>query len=99
CRLRVMLVNLLLTPPLQPSTHDLSLHDALPISCRAPSTNWTGFVKKSNGSTKTPPPSTIGLTSRPRPPQIKDTHRDHRHTHTRRSEEHTSELQSRFDLV
>src|SRR5699024_11471973 len=36
---------------------------ALPIcrkktTCRASSTNLTGFVKKSNGSVKTPPPST-----------------------------------------
>src|SRR5699024_11980957 len=38
---------------------------------RVSSTNLTGFVKKSNGSVKTPPPSTIGLTSRPRPPQIR----------------------------
>src|SRR5699024_12627920 len=95
-------------PPLPSSpTFYLSLHDALPISCR-PASTTTRRTSPRRPLTPPPhprlptrqPPQTPHRPSTPpaRPVRTDQTRRPPRPTHPR-SEEHTSELQSRFDLV
>src|SRR5699024_11583893 len=92
----------LFAPPPPPDAPPLSLHDALPISSRSrprscsPPARWTRRASASSpSSTRAAPPSGCRATSpsagctRPTSPTTKPS----------RSEEHTSELQSRFDLV
>src|SRR5699024_12089143 len=76
-----------LSTPLAPTYHyPLSLHDALPICSSPPGTKGRSSPRGRNGSG---PAGTAGTRSR----------ESSRRSHTPRSEEHTSELQSRFDLV
>src|SRR5699024_11581481 len=79
--------------PPPPDTHPLSLHDALPI-CPPRRRRWPGSTgrRRIRGADHVDPPgrgtrAAGGEDTAPR---------SHRHP---RSEEHTSELQSRFDLV
>src|SRR5699024_12171517 len=87
-----------LTPAAPPHISTLSLHDALPISSVAPD-----VVSRA----RQPPPGVGcagrdcdagGLKRRPRPHESPDSSSRRRRSPPR-SEEHTSELQSRFDLV
>src|SRR5207249_10410975 len=88
--------------PAPPALYTLSLHDALPISKRIspgfsqrsvegvprrPAVRLRGFELPSAGTTKISPPLAPASLIRPSMKAIW------------RSEEHTSELQSRFDLV
>src|SRR5206468_13069885 len=77
--------------PATPDIYTLSLHDALPI--------WRGTPS----STSARAPAGTGSTARassPRPPSTRRAARsDRRCRSATRSEEHTSELQSRSDLV
>src|SRR5699024_12445447 len=92
------------TPVTSPSAAPLSLHDALPISGCAPAWSRRAPHRSQTGTAAPPrsPAQWAGThTARAAPQQS----RSHRTTlllsylHTPRSEEHTSELQSRFDLV
>src|SRR5688572_32951459 len=69
--------------PAPTEIYTLSLHDALPISTTRPGRCW--------------PPCGIG----PRPPSLRKSNspRPRRASPARRSEEHTSELQSQSNLV
>src|SRR5699024_12493810 len=69
----------------------LSLHDALPISSVPSSSTWDGASTPASTSRSTPRP-----TSRAFAPTCSTWSES---PARRRSEEHTSELQSRFDLV
>src|SRR5699024_12423081 len=80
------------TPPLL-STR--SLHDALPIS----RSSWTGRRTTARRPPSAPTPSADAC-GPPSPPRARGRRSRTPRSHTsRRSEEHTSELQSRFDLV
>src|SRR5207249_10286059 len=88
-------------PPLPPLTHTLSLHDALPIYAGDSTSSDRGDPgdpqgRLSCGAQLRRPrwrrPAALGSVSSSR---LACRHRGG----SRRSEEHTSELQSRFDLV
>src|SRR5699024_12283791 len=90
----------LLQPPCPPRPPTLSLHDALPISRAANHRRRNLFALRTRKSPRTSRPISsqwpvlgLGQTQRrmgPRPFPL---------SFNQRSEEHTSELQSRFDLV
>src|SRR5699024_11933765 len=87
-------------PPASPST-TLSLHDALPICQNAPSAKSTSHEPSSlseNGTVVGTNPSLDILTKKPKT-KMKTINWTKISATTIRSEEHTSELQSRFDLV
>src|SRR5207249_11786062 len=80
--------------PSTPRTSTLSLHDALPIwpTRRAevlvdPHERWPGRTPATRGRRRAASPC------------ARSARLTHRHRTRTRSEEHTSELQSRFDLV
>src|SRR5207249_10763577 len=82
------------TPPPPPPLYTLSLHDALPISASRHHFPWCGVTPAPAGPRRerasdasTPNPITAPSLRAAEP------------TRRIRSEEHTSELQSRFDLV
>src|SRR5207249_8503174 len=77
------------TPPTQ--TYTLSLHDALPIS-RTTTCHCGTFVKFAAANVEPTSPSRTGDDGSRIASKISE-------FHERRSEEHTSELQSRFDIV
>src|SRR5690606_41191106 len=90
------------TPPAAAALSTLSLHDALPIFGSSPGSTTRGARCSSTtpwcpgrSGTASPPtsPPTSGAQSRPLPTTPLPT------TTPRRSEEHTSELQSRENLV
>src|SRR5699024_12878492 len=92
----------LLTVPSTPSFYTLSLHDALPISfaavasamrCSSSDISGVGAGEASAGSVETASGSVTGRFSTGVSAGLT------RVLRTTRSEEHTSELQSRFDLV
>src|SRR5207249_11427688 len=91
----------LFTVPSTPAIYPLSLHDALPIYCRSPwrprSTRSPGSWTRWRGTSRAIRPSNgrreAGKGKRERNPEARDARQQ------ARSEEHTSELQSRFDLV
>src|SRR5204862_8063285 len=82
--------------PATTEIYTLSLHDALPISCactaacRCAGPNWATPRTSAARTTPGPTATTAGW------PGCRSTRRP---TAARRSEEHTSELQSRRDLV
>src|SRR5207249_10280049 len=91
--LSLLFIYLSHTPPPTSEIYTLSLHDALPISNSPHGRSGPGVPR-------------LALESRRRARRLPGTHarRGYRHlphdpVAARRSEEHTSELQSRFDLV
>src|SRR5439155_22590824 len=94
------------TSPATPDSYTLSLHDALPISCSAP-------TRRASSATSRCAPSTsmhrMPRPSLPPPAPARDRRRQRRKLRREpvedfridfeRSEEHTSELQSRGHLV
>src|SRR5699024_12847612 len=92
-------VSFILPPPPPPPLAPLSLHDALPIYLSRPgAVRAPDLVHRipSRARPRTPPaPRGDPGTSRSAPGRIRRLDR----ARLRRSEEHTSELQSRFDLV
>src|SRR5437868_12329051 len=87
----MFLWNFLVNPPAPPEIYTLSLHDALPILGRARPVllrHQQDAVRRR----QRPPPD-----ARVRDLHVTPVQPDRRRP--RRSEEHTSELQSRFDLV
>src|SRR5207249_7419536 len=99
------LSRLLFTPPAAPATSPLALHDALPISPDPgrPPDRGTGELGRCpavrhgfEGSQH--PPADDGAEARPDLERVRHLP-GRKEDRGRRSEEHTSELQSRFDLV
>src|SRR5699024_11245031 len=88
--LHACLSLLVFNPPAPPPLHTLSLHDALPISgaaARPPRSATTSSLGGSSGVTARSPGGAREVSAPSGCPG------------EQRSEEHTSELQSRFDLV
>src|SRR5207249_11379076 len=91
------------TAPSPTQIYPLSLHDALPISS-PPGAGRVALMRRglgAEGCERTPPTSNFA-TLRDRSPALRPNREDPRQNPPRpvfRSEEHTSELQSRFDLV
>src|SRR5690349_23914623 len=77
------------TPPAE--IYTLSLHDALPISPRSPSTASRSSTRAALATSRSGGPPSRSSARRSWPPRPRCS--------TVRSEEHTSELQSRRDLV
>src|SRR5699024_11293453 len=98
----ILLFSPFFVPSLAPtSIHHLSLHDALPIlffRYHSPQNTHKRFLYD---NARKPPTSPFRIYFPPFPfsvPEWNPIHHRHR-IHAPRSEEHTSELQSRFDLV
>src|SRR5207248_11470921 len=93
------------THPATPELHTLSLHDALPISWRqCPPPLVRSMSRRRHGRRHTPQRSARGTPSIPRGWRTRRTRSMRttcrpRPTGRPRSEEHTSELQSPYDLV
>src|SRR5690606_40904335 len=93
-------LSFFLTPPATTETYTLSLHDALPICTAPPSSRYQPGARSTVSSDTQLPPRATPVTplrrmpSPPVPPAGTRRPRDRR-----RSEEHTSELQSRENLV
>src|SRR5207249_8854236 len=87
--------------PPRSSTDPLSLHDALPISVRTgwSAVDWAGDRVRVDGSRLRSRPCTAEGGKRMPSNERKDKVRRLTDDAWNRSEEHTSELQSRFDLV
>src|SRR5699024_11381973 len=96
--------DLLCTPPATPQTHTPSLHDALPISPGSePSARPEAAMTASIRRGMKPRPSdrvvTVSASFVRLLRKVWVFHRNNPVACSARSEEHTSELQSRFDLV
>src|SRR5206468_12231481 len=95
----------ILNAPAPTALHTLSLHDALPISfdqhalaCGAGQCGHDGHGSRDHERARTGDDEENEAAREPRRPRIAECERrDERDQH--RSEEHTSELQSRSDLV
>src|SRR5207249_8305215 len=96
------------TPP--PAIYTLSLHDALPISSSSAKPKAPSASDATVNGAVAPSPGLLGNAASRRPARVPrsegqpvDSAERHGRVPTarrcRRSEEHTSELQSRFDLV
>src|SRR5207302_7479167 len=91
-----VLCLLYFTPPPTPALHPLSLHDALPISRRA---RRTALGARGRGGQRTRERALRARGGRCRRRAHLERHGDARLAPEVRSEEHTSELQSRENLV
>src|SRR5207248_9001082 len=98
--------SLSIHPPASTELYTLSLHDALPISATnsgsptscsscgcAPIHSWPGLSMTGSARCTARPPHARRTSTAASPPRTPP------RRHARRSEEHTSELQSPYDLV
>src|SRR5690606_40591789 len=85
--------------PSPPETYPLPLHDALPISARRCTPGTFGNRSAAAAERRTTRPGQSGGSAWPGPASWQPSRFPDRLSSLRRSEEHTSELQSRENLV
>src|SRR5690606_41876073 len=95
----ISLISLFLAHPKTANLYTLSLHDALPIWRQCPCRTPVGRPHRRHGARRSRPAPARGRSGRATRPSPGTRLRGRRGAPGSRSEEHTSELQSRENLV